>query len=116
MLADLLSLTGKTALVVGGGGEGIGGHTSRILAEAGAAVAVADVSEEALQAARRMLEGTRQRQALLRADVTREAEVHSMVDEALRAFGRIDILVNVAGGTQASSWGPMLGKTLESGT
>jgi 3-oxoacyl-[acyl-carrier protein] reductase len=99
-------------LVVGGGGEGIGGHTSRVLADAGAQIAMADVSDEALAAGRALL-APGARVECIRADVTSEAEVHRMVDEALQKFGRIDMLVNIAGGTRGESWGPMLGKSSE---
>lgn len=108
----MMDLSGKTALVVGGGGEGIGGHTSRMLSSAGAAVAIADVADEALGAGRALL-APDARVELIRADVTREEEVDRMVDEALARLGRLDILVNIAGGTRGESWGPMLGKSSE---
>jgi 3-oxoacyl-[acyl-carrier protein] reductase len=110
--ATLLDLSGKVALLVGGGGQGIGGHTSAALAGAGAAVAIADLSDEALAAGRALLPGDA-RVELIRADVTREEDVDRMVDEALAKFGRLDFLVNIAGGTRGESWGPMLGKSSE---
>lgn len=113
MFNERLNLDGKVALVVGGGGEGIGGYTSRALAEAGAAIVVADLNDAALDAAQVLLRQTPAKWATIRADVTREEEIASMVDGALDQFGRIDILVNVAGGTTANSWGPMIDKTSE---
>ena len=106
----MLDLKGRVALLVGGGGEGIGGHTSAALARAGAAIAMADVSDEALGQGAALLPRDAA-VARIRADVTREEEVDRMVDEALARFGRIDILVNIAGGTRGESWGPMLGKS-----
>lgn len=107
-----MDLSGKTALLVGGGGEGIGGHTSLALANAGAQIAMADVSDEALAAGRALMAGGA-RVELIKADVTREEDVDRMVDEALEKLGRIDILVNIAGGTRGESWGPMMGKSSE---
>ncbi|MBV1796493.1 SDR family NAD(P)-dependent oxidoreductase [Siccirubricoccus sp. G192] len=79
-------LAGRVALVTGAAG-GIGRATAAALAEAGAALALADVKEPAAPPG-----------ALAMAvDVTRRDEVLAMVARSVECFGRLDILVNVAG-------------------
>lgn len=81
-----LPLANRVALVTGAAG-GIGSATAKALAAAGAKLALADVSEPSAP------EG-----ALARAvDVTRRDQVQAMVARTVEAFGRLDILVNVAG-------------------
>ncbi|MBT2440949.1 3-oxoacyl-ACP reductase [Streptomyces sp. ISL-36] len=78
--------------VVTGAGSGIGLATVRRLAAEGAKVVVADVDASAGQAAADEIGGL-----FMRADVTDEADVRRMYEEAHRAFGRIDIAFNNAG-------------------
>jgi|AP82_1055514.scaffolds.fasta_scaffold25466_2 NAD(P)-dependent dehydrogenase (short-subunit alcohol dehydrogenase family) len=90
-------LTGKAAIVMGGG-RGIGKGIALTLAEAGADVlAVARTESEVLQTAEEV-----QRLGVkglgLRADATNAEEVNQVVEAALSHWGRIDILVNSAGG------------------
>jgi len=94
----LASLTDRVA-IVSGGGDGIGRATALLLSQEGAKVVVADV---AMDAARRVAEEiTRQkRDALpLTTDATQKESVEKMVQECLRQWGRIDILVNIVGGS-----------------
>jgi 2-deoxy-D-gluconate 3-dehydrogenase len=92
---DLFDLTGRTALVTGGAGL-LGRQFTQTLAEAGAAVVVADLSVD--QAARQADALTQQgyRALSVGADITREADVIQMVGAAARWGGRLDILVNSA--------------------
>jgi 3-oxoacyl-[acyl-carrier protein] reductase len=87
----------KIAIVTGGGG-GIGGAIAERFAREGAKLAVADIDAKAarLQVARLTATGT---DALaIAADVTNKKSVGGMVQTVLDRWGRIDILVNVAGG------------------
>jgi 2-keto-3-deoxy-L-fuconate dehydrogenase len=81
-------LDGRTALVTGGA-SGIGEATCRALANAGAAVVIADVDRARAEALSGELPGSSVRML----DVTDEAAV----DAAFAAPGRLDILINSAG-------------------
>jgi 2-deoxy-D-gluconate 3-dehydrogenase len=95
-LAQLLDLTGKVALVTGGA-RGIGEAIVRRLAEAGAAVMIADRDETAALEAAEHIAVDGGRAASVRADLGVVADVREMVTRTVAAFGRLDILVNNAG-------------------
>lgn len=89
-------LTGKVALITGAA-RGIGMESAALMAEAGAAVAVADINaagaEETAAAFRE-----KEYEALgLHGDVSEESSVRDMVKAAAEWKGRLDILVNNAG-------------------
>jgi NAD(P)-dependent dehydrogenase (short-subunit alcohol dehydrogenase family) len=88
-------LQGKVAIITGGGGA-IGSATAERLARAGAAVAIADIREKAAAkvADRLTAEGLAVRAFAV--DLSSEAEIRALVDGAVQAFGRIDILHNNA--------------------
>jgi NAD(P)-dependent dehydrogenase (short-subunit alcohol dehydrogenase family) len=90
-------LTGKLAIVMGGG-RGIGKGVALTLAEAGADVLVVSRTEtEVLQTAEEVRElGVRG--IGVRADATNPEDVDRVVEAAISQWGRIDILVNGAGG------------------
>ena len=88
-------LTGKVAVVTGGG-SGIGRAIAHELSEAGAVVVVVDIQLEAAQTTADLI-GSADRSIAVQADVTDNAAVKSAIDEAVLAFGGIDIVVNNAG-------------------
>ncbi len=84
--------------VVTGAASGIGAGIATAFAREGADIVVADLAPEADAA--EVLAGIRDtgRQVLyVRTDVSDEASVRAMADQALAMFGRVDILVNNAG-------------------
>lgn len=89
-------LEGKVAIVTGGS-QGLGRATALRMAEEGAAVAVLDILDETGEVFARELSERQLRARYWHCDVTREADVKHVVDEAAAEFGRIDILVNNAG-------------------
>lgn len=89
-------LTGKVALVVGGHG-GIGKAIALGMADAGADVAVASRNLAALQGAAKEIEAKGKKSLAVAVDVVDEKQVNAMVASVLKAFPRIDILVNAAG-------------------
>lgn len=95
-LARLFDLSGRTALVTGGG-RGIGRHIALGLAEAGADVVVASRKQANCEETVRLVEQRGRRGVALAADLSRRGEAERLSDRALEAVGRLDILVNNAG-------------------
>ncbi|ORT57572.1 SDR family oxidoreductase [Streptomyces sp. CB03238] len=91
-----LGLQGRCALVTGGG-AGIGRAVARVLAEAGAAVAVVDVVAHAARETAQDLVDAGHRAIAVTADVTEARQVEAAVEEAVRELGRLDIAVNNVG-------------------
>ena len=89
-------LRGKTAVVTGGA-RGIGRGIVLELAKAGADVLIADLLEDAMQATAAEVARLDRRVALRKIDVTDAQQVQALVDQAVRDFGQLDILVNCAG-------------------
>jgi NAD(P)-dependent dehydrogenase (short-subunit alcohol dehydrogenase family) len=95
-MSNLFNLSGKVALVVGGHG-GIGKAIALGLADAGADVAVASRNLEALKGVVKEIETKKKKSLAIAVDVTDEKQVNAMANKVVKAFGRIDILVNGAG-------------------
>ena len=87
-------LKGKVAIVTGAG-SGIGRALARRLAADGAAVVIADLANYDIAAAE-IAKATGARTLGLQIDVSNERDVERMAAETVKAFGRIDILVNNA--------------------
>src|SRR5213076_691965 len=91
-----LSFQNKVALVTGAG-SGMGLTTAKAFAEAGAAVALADVNEKAVRSAAEELVAAGHKAIGIRCDVADEAEVAAMVAQTVSSFGRLDAAFNNAG-------------------
>jgi NAD(P)-dependent dehydrogenase (short-subunit alcohol dehydrogenase family) len=91
-----LSFENKVALVTGAA-SGIGLATARAFAEAGAAVALADVTDAAVRSVADKLVASGRRAIGIRCDVADEAEVAAMVEQTVSTFGRLDAAFNNAG-------------------
>jgi NAD(P)-dependent dehydrogenase (short-subunit alcohol dehydrogenase family) len=89
-----MRLSGKVAIVTGAG-SGIGKALAMRLAADGASVVVVDLQKFDLSAAE-IAKTTGARTLGLQTDVSNENEVERMAAETVKAFGRIDILVNNA--------------------
>jgi NAD(P)-dependent dehydrogenase (short-subunit alcohol dehydrogenase family) len=87
-------LTGKVAIVTGAG-SGIGKALALRLAQDGAAVVVADVRNYDVAAAE-IARASDARTLGLQVDVANERDVERMAAETVKAFGRLDVLVNNA--------------------
>lgn len=97
---ELFDLSGKTAIVTGGG-SGIGRQMAGALAELGANVVVCARKLERCEKAAAELCELGVRSLAFRCDVRDPAEVQAVVDGTVEELGRFDILVNDAG----TSWG-----------
>jgi len=92
-----MSLQGKVAIVTGGN-SGIGKSIVLALGKAGASVCVDYVVHQDITNEERVqVEAMRDRLVAVKADVSQVAEVQKLVDETVKAFGRLDIMVNNAG-------------------
>ena len=96
-----MQLSGKRALVIGGGGGGIGRAVTEAFGNEGAAVVVADLdpgrAEEAAEAVRQR-GGTAYP---VSGDVRSLADIEAMVAAAVEKLGGLDVLVTVVGGQVA---------------
>lgn len=94
-LNKLFDLSGRVAVVTGGAGL-LGAEFCRTLAEAGAAVVIADLNEAAAATLADAICQDGLRALAVKVDVTSPISVQRMVEAALEAYGRLDILVNSA--------------------
>ncbi len=88
-------LAGQVAIVTGGA-QGIGGATARRLAEEGAQVLIVDIDQETAEKNAETIRAAGGTVATLRADVGKHEDIRVMVDEAVRRWGKLNILVSNA--------------------
>jgi 2-dehydro-3-deoxy-D-gluconate 5-dehydrogenase len=93
---ELARLDGKVALVTGAA-QGFGFACADRLADAGAAVLLADRRGDRLEAAADRLQSAGGRVAWALGDVADPGDAEQLVTKAVEAFGRLDVLVNNAG-------------------
>ena len=93
-----MKLKDKVAIIVGGAG-GIGEMTSKLLAEEGARVMIADIDIEAAAVLADEINGSGGEADTFKVDMTRTEETEAMAAATIARFGKIDILVNLAGGS-----------------
>jgi len=89
-------LRDKVAVVTGGGG-GIGGGIALTLAREGANLVIADMRADLAEKVVNEIKSVGVSALAVRTDVTKSGEVQKLVEETIKAFNGIDILVNVAG-------------------
>nr|MDO8082389.1 SDR family NAD(P)-dependent oxidoreductase [Candidatus Freyarchaeota archaeon] len=89
-------LSGRAALVTGSG-SGIGRAISLRYAREGANIIVNDINLEGANETAKMIKELGRKAMVIKADVSKSAEVEAMVEKAYKDWGRIDILVNNAG-------------------
>ncbi|MBN2047388.1 MAG: SDR family oxidoreductase [Anaerolineaceae bacterium] len=89
---DRFRLNGQVAVVTGGIGL-LGSGFSRTLAQAGAAVVVADLNEEKAKAYAETLKAEGHQALGMGVNVTDKASVEAMAAKTVEAFGRLDVLV-----------------------
>ncbi|HXP07863.1 MAG TPA: glucose 1-dehydrogenase [Acidobacteriaceae bacterium] len=99
MSASIFDLQGKTAVVIGGT-TGIGHALSLGLADAGADVVASARRAEQVEQTAAQIEAKGRKTLRRTSDVQDRASLEALRDEVLKAFGKVDILVNCAGITK----------------
>ncbi len=98
-----MNVTGKTALVTGGG-RGIGKGTCIVLAKNGANVVIADINLADANHVKSELTDMGCDSIALKVDVTNQQSVDEMIEATVGKYNRVDILVNNAGIIAAPGW------------
>lgn len=96
-ILEKMRLDGKKCFVTGGA-RGIGKCIATALAEAGADVAIVDVNlEQAQETANEIQRLNHNNMIAIKADITNQEEVDSMIDTILKKFGKLDVAFCNAG-------------------
>lgn len=95
-ISELFDLSGKSAIVTGGG-SGIGKAISLRLAQAGASVSVVDIDDPGASTAVEEIRGMGGKAQAVHADVRNSGDAAKACQKAVAEFGGLDILVNNAG-------------------
>jgi NAD(P)-dependent dehydrogenase (short-subunit alcohol dehydrogenase family) len=92
-------LDGKIALIMGGG-SGIGAAAAVTFARNGARVAIAEINTELGQATAGKIKAAGGEVLFVETDATKEASVRNAVEKTVAAFGKLNVLCNVVGGSR----------------
>jgi NAD(P)-dependent dehydrogenase (short-subunit alcohol dehydrogenase family) len=93
-----MKLTGQVAIVTGAG-QNIGEAIAKLFAEEGAAVAVVDLNPTKGGRVASEIKASGGKAIAITCDVSKSADVQAMVEQVVKEFGKIDILVNNAART-----------------
>jgi 7-alpha-hydroxysteroid dehydrogenase len=104
MILDRFRLDGKVAIVTGAG-RGIGAGIALAFAEAGADVALGARTLAEVEAVAAQIRALGRRAIALPCDVMQRAQLEAFVEQTAKELGRIDLVVNNAGG---APWKPFL--------
>ena len=101
-MSGRFSLDGRVAVITGGG-TGIGRGAALVLAQHGADVVLAGRRPDPLESTVNEVTATGRRAMAVPTDVTDADACRDLVDTTLAEFGRLDVLVNCAGGAETKS-------------
>ena len=105
MTPNLFSLSNKVALITGAS-KGIGRAIAEMYAEAGAKVVVSSRKQEAVDAVAQEIKSKGQQATAIACNVGDAADIKRLVEETIKQYGTIDILVNNAAANP--SFGPVV--------
>ncbi|WP_029688085.1 SDR family oxidoreductase [Thermoanaerobacter sp. A7A] len=91
-----MDFNGKVVIVTGGG-QGIGRCIAQTFADKGAKVVIADIDDEAGIENEEYIKSKGGDSLFVHTDVSSEEDVKNLVDKTIKAYGKIDILINNAG-------------------
>jgi 3-oxoacyl-[acyl-carrier protein] reductase len=86
--------------VVTGAAAGLGREIAELLAREGARVVIGDVEPKGLERTAANITGAGGTAVMVAGDLTEEAPAQQLIDTCVTRFGRLDILVNVVGGSR----------------
>lgn len=92
LLSEIMEVKGKIVIITGASG-GIGLAVARLLARSGATVVLAARSKDKLDELQKDIPNS----IAIPADMSKESDIHNLIDATKKKFGRIDILINNAG-------------------
>jgi len=101
-LVELFGIEGKVAAITGGGGV-LCGVMARAMARLGAKVAVLDISRDAAGNVAAEISAGGGDAIAIECDVLRRPSIEGAAQEVVRVYGRVDILINGAGGNRAEA-------------
>lgn len=104
MIVERLRLDGRTVIVAGAGGGGIGSQTARAVAEAGANVIAVDIRAEALEPIVGDLQANGYPVTPVVVDARTDAGVAQIVDTAVSTYGAVHGLINIIGLAAPHTW------------
>lgn len=91
-------MKGKVAFLTGAG-AGIAKATAKAFAKEGAKVALFEINREAGQAAEKEIRAEGGDAIFIETDVTQDESVRNAVEATIKAYGRLDVIMNCAGGS-----------------
>src|SRR5687767_619854 len=103
------SLKDKVILITGGS-RGLGLILARQLATKGARLAICARSADQLERARHELENRGAKVLAIQTDINKQEDVQRLIDDAIRHYGKLDVLINNAGIIQV---GPVQNMSME---
>lgn len=101
-LSKCFNLEGKVAVISGGAGI-LCSEIAKALGECGAKVAILDISEEAMKSVSEYLNDKDIEHITIKTDVTDRESIGKAAKKTVEKFGKIDILINGAGGNKAEA-------------
>ena len=102
-----MDFTGKVAFITGAGGF-IGADNARKLASLGAKVVVSDIRQENIDRVAEEIRAAGGEATAIQADVTQSASVDAAVAKTVELYGRLDIMIHVAGGSARARTKPLV--------
>lgn len=102
-----IDFTNKIALVCGAGAGGIGTATAKALALAGAHIVAVDRTDELVAETVLMIEAMSRKVTGITVNLCNPPEVATIIPIIEKELGRVDLVANIAGGTQQGQWLPL---------